>query len=748
MGVVDRRRSSFLLGVLCLALLAAALGACTRKVQPCPDAEGVASPQSGSSRSLGNSRTFEPWIFVENKGQILDSKITFYARYQGRVITFGKRTVGVELPGLTKGPGTGVVKPTGVKIGGGTRIEFGDVNVAPTPLGRLDSYSNFYLGADPDNWREHVPHYERLVYVNIYPHIDLIFFFDEQRRLTFEYHVRPGGDPAHIVMRYSGVQSLWVTEEGHVLTRGNHGILRQSIPVTYQDHGDHRERVPSENSLKGSRLLAFHFPKGFDPSRELVIDPTLEFSTYWGSRDATNRTVSIDPEGNVYMAGGSPESNWPSTLGRRHCGGFDVTVAKFDPQGNLLWSTLLGGPQEDYAYVSAVSEKGELYLSGRAGEGFPTTAGAFDRTFNGGLGGGGHSPTDAFVTKLSPDGRIVYSTYIGGNGDDNGRAIHLLPSGKLIIGGGNSTSDDLPTDQGTNPGPVLKPRKGGLKDSWIALVSADGASLEFCTYFGPSDDRQRYGDETIRALGVDSRLNIWIGGTTHGSDITPTQDAFQKQRGMGQEAYIAKLSSDGEKLVYFSWLGGDGVDEIETEGVSDTKGNFYVAGSTDSMNFPTSPGAFQSQLSGKYGGGWTAKISDEGRLVVSTLYGGTVGGAGGFFGPVVDRTGNIYVTGPFRCDDCPLTADAYQTQRAGAVDSVMAVFSPDGKELLYGSYFGGTHDDVPRHIGIHPNGTALYIIGLTGSTDIPIVNGFQSTPAGTFLVKFSLSLDRKVVEKQ
>ena len=337
--------------------------------------------------------------------------------------------------------------------------------------------------------------------------------------------------------------------------------------------------VPSAFSIRSPHSLAVQVTGRYDTTRELVIDPTLVFSTYWGAGGANNRTVAIDPSGNIYMSGGTIESYWPTTLGRPHCGGSDVTVVKFDQNGKLLWSTLLGGPSEDSAHVSAVNDKGELYVSGRSGRGFPTTPGAFDRTFNGGKGGGPHEPGDAFVVKLSSTGEVIYSTYIGGNGDENGRAIHLLPSGKLIVGGGNSTSTDLPTNKGTIPGRVLKPQKGGNKDSWVAVVAQDGRNLDFLTYFGPNDDSQKRGDETIRALGVDAVGNIWIGGTTFGTDMTPTPNAFQRVRGSDSstsEAYIAKLSPDGKKLVYFSWLGGNKNDEIETEGVSEKMGTFML----------------------------------------------------------------------------------------------------------------------------------------------------------------------------
>lgn len=509
-------------------------------------------------------------------------------------------------------------------------------------------------------------------------------------------------------------------------------------------------------------------------SRSIVtgggVHATLEFASYLGAGGANCRSVVVDPAGNVYISGGAGSPDWPTTDGSKHAGGSsDVAITKLAPDGKLLWSVLLGGPYEDYAYVSAVSDTGELYVSGRAGKGFPTTEGAFDRTFNGGIGGGPHSPTDAFVLKLSTEGKLIYSTYIGGSGDDVGRAIHLLPSGKLIVGGGNTTSPDLPTDRGTLPGPVLKPRLGGDKDSWVSIVADDGRSLDFLTYFGPSDDHGK-GDETIRALGTDSHGNIWIGGVTQGSGMTPTPDAFQKVRAripatsslldrllgrnsgrnaVDSEAYVARLSPDGRRLVYFSWLGGTGFDEIETEGISDAQGNFYVAGSSAARDFPTTPGAIQSELRGGEadnpfaGDGMLARINDAGSLDFATLYGGSTPGSEGLFGPVLTAAGDVCATGRFHSTDLPLTAHAQQPAKAGppgSQDAVLMCVSGDGKNLRYASYYGGTGTDHGRLLAIGPDGNTFFIVGETRSTDLPLKDAYNPQPSGAFIAKFRLDM--------
>ena len=251
-------------------------------------------------------------------------------------------------------------------------------------------------------------------------------------------------------------------------------------------------------------------------------------------------------------------------------------------------------------------------------------------------------------------------------------------------------------------------------------------------------------------VGVDVSLNVSADGAVAeidaASDLAPTPDAFQKRRGSPHgtgEAYIAKLSMDGRRLVYFSWLGGNGYDEIETEGISDGSGNFFVAGSTGSVDFPTTRGAFQTVLSG--GGGdqfadaWVARIDNGGALGAATLFGGSTEGPEAFFGPVVDDRGNIYATGRFRSDDVPVTSNALQPLKAGpsgVQDAFVAVFSPDATRLLYGSYFGGSGLDRGRHIGIHRTGREVYVIGETESGDLPLRDAAQTTPGGAFMAMF------------
>ena len=264
-----------------------------------------------------------------------------------------------------------------------------------------------------------------------------------------------------------------------------------------------------------------------------------------------------------------------------------------------------------------------------------------------------HAPTDTFVTKLTANGRsLVFSTYIGGSGNDNGRAIHLARNGELVVGGGASASRDLPTTPGAYKRTTTT-KKGGF----VARLSVNGSQLRFLTYFGPNDTQGP--GETLRSLGEDTAGNIWIGGSTKGKALTTTPDAFQPLHGGGSaECYIAKLSPDGKDLVYLSWLGGNRGEEIETEGVTDSDGNFYVVGGTGSSNFPVTANAYQKRPRGVHAG-FVTKINEDGSLAFSTLFGGSAqNGSEGFFGPVIDKHRNVYAFGRFRSTDLPTTSDA------------------------------------------------------------------------------------------
>jgi len=461
------------------------------------------------------------------------------------------------------------------------------------------------------------------------------------------------------------------------------------------------------------------------------LSAELAIASYWGSGEATVRTATFDGAGNLYLSAGTQNpAGFPQTApSRGRLGFWDLGIAKFDATGKNLWSIVIGGPGEDYPYVSALDREGNLIVGGRGGPDFPMTAGAFDKSFNGGFPVGPHGPTDGFLLSISPAGALRWATYIGGKGDDIIRAIQTLPDGRIAIAGGMAEADDLPVTPG-----VVKPKLGGAKDAWVAAVRPDGAALDFLTYFGPSDDRDRKADETLRAIGLDAAGELWLAGTTQGSDLTPTPDAFQKARGGGGSAFVAKLSLDGRRIPYFSWLGGNEGDDVETEGLSDARGAFYIAGGTSSVDFPATSGAVSR---GGGDDGWIARIEPSGALGMALRFGGS--GDDHFFGPALDAAGFVYASGTVHSTDLPVTAGALQPRFGGGPsDSMLAAFDPSGA-LAFSTYFGGSGSDTGRFVAADPSRRRVVLIGDTQSPDLPMRNAAQTKPGGVYFAIFEVT---------
>lgn len=243
------------------------------------------------------------------------------------------------------------------------------------------------------------------------------------------------------------------------------------VPIAAALHGN-----PGGNRAVLAIVLAFACGRDgasnaqAPPAALLPASVPLELSlaSYWGSPGGSAlRSAVFDAAGNLYIAGGTEDpAEWPQTApAAGPLGWFDVIVAKFDPSGRNLWSVVIDGPGEDYAYVSALDRDGNLLVGGRGGPEFPVTSGAFDTSFNGGVPVGPHGATDGFLLSLSPEGKLRWATYIGTSSDDVIRGIELLASGSVAVSGSAHEARDLPTTAG-----VLKPRAGGAQDAWVALV--------------------------------------------------------------------------------------------------------------------------------------------------------------------------------------------------------------------------------------------------------------------------------------
>jgi len=379
----------------------------------------------------------------------------------------------------------------------------------------------------------------------------------------------------------------------------------------------------------------------------------LVYSTYFGgSKGDDAYGIAIDGSGNVYVTGFTYSANFPVTpeaFQTKHGGGCtDIFVTKLNASGNdLVYSTYLGRSGKDRGFGIAIDSRGNAYVTGWTNSGdFDVTPGAFQTKYGGG-------PWDVFVTKLNASGSgLVYSTYLGGSGDDVGNGIAIDSRGNAYVTGWTNSGDFDVT-----PGAFQTKYGGGPWDVFVTKLNASGSDLVYSTYLGGS------GEDGGNDIAVDESGNAYVTGYTYSTDFDVTPGAFQTTFGGGKYyAFVTKLNATGRGLAYSTYLGGSG-DDFGWGVAVDISGNAYVTGYTGSTDYDVTPGAFQTTIGGA-ADVFVTKLNASGSgLVYSTYIGGRRNDRG--FGIVIDVSGNPYVTGFTNSTDFIVTPGAFQTGYGG-----------------------------------------------------------------------------------
>ena len=333
----------------------------------------------------------------------------------------------------------------------------------------------------------------------------------------------------------------------------------------------------------------------------------------------------------------------------QHHIGFQVAVYDrskpliIDP--TLAYSTYLGGSGGDQGQSIAVDAAGNAFVTGHTQSvNFPTTAGRFQTTFGGGS-------EDVFVTKLNPTGSsLVYSTYLGGSGDDFGLGIALDSSTNAYVTG-LTASTNFPTSG------AFQPALAGSFDAFITKLDSTGSMLIYSSFLGGADlDR---GNE----IALDSLTNAYVTGQTSSTNFPTTLGSFDTTYNGGGDAFVTKINPTGSGLVYSTYLGGSGGTDSGQDIVVDAGGNAYVTGSVESSDFPTITGAFQTAHAGGTDA-FVSKLNATGSgLVYSTFLGGNSLDFGG--GIAIDSLMNAYVTGYAASSNFPTTPGTFQPAFSG-----------------------------------------------------------------------------------
>jgi hypothetical protein len=685
-------------------------------------------PAAVRSKFIGENQRHDlyaelPLGFEANEGQA-DSRVKFLSRGEGYALFL---TGDEAVLALKKGsPGQRPADRSLQVNGDVLRLGLAGANPAATVLGvdELPGRSNYFVGNDPARWRTGVANYSRVRYQKVYPGIDLVYY-GNQRQLEYDFVLEPGADPGEIALRITGAERASISSLGDLVLETSGGQVAFRRPVIYQEQGGERREVSGgyqlSDRLKGG-IQEVRFQVGaYDRSRQLVIDPSLSYSSYLGGTgDDYGNAIAIDASGNAYLTGSTLSTNFPTLSAYEttcaSCTTFtepDVFVSKVNASGSaLVFSTYIGGNYEDSGNGIAVDANEYVYVTGTTSSSNFPVLNAFQSVAGGPTTPG--EPGDAFVLKLNPSGSsLVYSSYLGGSAEDDAYGIAIDSAGEAFVVG-HTESTNFPT---VDP---YQAQNNGSFDVFVTKVSSAGSSLVYSTYLGGAAEDDGY------AIAVDSGENAYITGQTLSNDY-PTANAYQAAYGGGADAFVSKLSFASSKLSlsYSTYLGGSSTDQ--GFGIAlDSSDNVYVTGLTSSTNFPTA-NPFQGSFQGGTSDAFLSKLSSNGTtLTYSTYLGGSDTDSGKAV--AVDASGHAHVAGYTSSTNFP-TANPVQSTYAGNQDGFLSRISPTGCSLVFSTYLGGKSTDSANGVAVDSSGDS-YLIGSTLSNDFPTEKPFQAATGG------------------
>ncbi|MBI2689980.1 MAG: hypothetical protein HYX27_27055 [Acidobacteria bacterium] len=570
------------------------------------------------------------------------------------------------------------------------------------------SHTNLLLGNDPAKWMHNARHFGQVRISGAYPGIDVVF---HSRRgiVEFDFEVSAGANAALARFAFPGRKPV-LQSDGSLRVAAEAGDLVLPKPVAYQDGG---ANVESRFVLRGREA---RFALGsYDRGKRLVIDPALAYLTYHGGGGNESAYASaVDAAGNIYIAGATTSSNFPATPGVLQAtplGKTDAYISKFNAAGTLVYSTLLGGADNDRIDDIAVDSQGSVYFAGASASGnFPLVNAIQSINKGGGAG------FDVIFGKLNPSGAaLVYSSFYGGNYDDEALACAIDADGNLYLTG-FTISDNFPFTPGAFQTSNRSPIAG---NGFVTKIAPAGDKAVFSTFIGGGVNDRFYD------IALDKNRNIYLAGDSL-SPTFPVLGAYQPTNRGNYDAVLTKLRADGAALAFSTFIGGAQLDTAFGVEV-DANDNVFVTGTTMSPTFPTTTGALQKDLSGP-SDMFIMKFDATGSILqASTLFGGNREEEP--FRMAIDRAGSVYIAGTTASAGIR-TVDAVQQTSGGARDAFLLKLSNALDTVQMFTYLGGTNDDFGLTMALDPSGR-LIIAGRAVSTDLLTTsNARQKTSSG------------------
>lgn len=711
-----------------------------------------------------------PMMFEANSGQT-DPRVKFLSRAPGYTLFLTDKEAVLLLPAGSpasaaaragqhsqKVPGPHLERSVTPKLTRAVRLKFegGSTPIAVTGRDQLPGKTNYFMGNDPKQWRKNVANYEGVEYRGIYPGVDVLFHGNLQR-LEYDFVVAPGADPHAITLDVEGAKRMRITSRGDMVLGVGQSELELEKPVVYQEVQGQRREVAGNFVLRGPRRIGFALGS-YDHSQPLVIDPILAYSTYLGGGNITGaandagKAITVDSAGDVYVTGTTTSIDFPVTTGAYQStypdpGNTAGFVTELNPSGSaLVYSTYFGSTPSGLTTVTAIAldAAGDAYLTGNTNSNFPTTAGAYKT-----------SETDifgnfAFATELNSTGTgLVYSTFLSGtettgthstygfgiavDADDNAYVVGTTTSPTYSTTPGAFQSQGCPSPTTTCGG-----------TGFVTKVASGGSSLSYSTYLGTGSNKPE-------AVDVDSSGDAFVVGSTEASTFPVTPGAFQTSSSDPVAVFVTKLSPDGTALAYSTFLSGtNGTSANEALAVAvDASGYAYVTGQTSDSDFPTTSGAYQTNLLDETDA-FVTKLNLTGSALVYSTYlpGQTIG-----YGIGVNSSGAVYVAGNNNGyqGTFPTTPDAFQpSPLTTTTNGFLTVFNSSGSGLVYSTYLevpSGNEITDAFAVAVDSTGSA-YVAG-AAQPGFPTTPGaFKTTltanatypdPVNAFIMKFAFA---------
>lgn len=597
------------------------------------------------------------------------------------------------------------------------RFEFlgAESPAAVSGAGELTGKVNYLLGNDPAQWRSGVSLFTQVHVGKIYPGVDLVYYGNQQR-LEYDFVVAPKSDPRTVAIRVTGADKIQLDAQGNLVFTLGRDAICQPKPLIYQTVAGVRKEISGGYRLTDKQTFAFQIGE-YDRELPLVIDPVLSYSTFLGGTGLDiGWDIAVDTNGFVYVAGETLSAGLatPGAFRTNYSGGSgyggDVFVAKFDNLGTTLsYLTYLGGNGDDAALGLAVDTAGNAYVTGfTSSTNFPFQAGLSNKLSGRPDPALGVYPLDAFVTKLNPSGSaLVYSTYLGGDSDDEGIGIAVdLDSNALVTGFTSSTN--FPT---TN---AAQGSFNGNLDAFVTKIASNGTSIVFSTYIGGTNM------DIGEGIAADAVGNVYVTGF-----LTTTNNA--------RVALVDKFSPSGTELQFllFGAITNVGIGDVTPFRLAlDSAGDVYIVGSESLTNFPAT-GSFLGGTNHSINGFLLKLAGDSFNRLFSVAFGGS--GTDEAWDVAVDAGGNAHIVGVTYSINFPTTNTSgfLRTTNSGGADAFVAVISSNGMTLARSAYLGGSNNDFGYAIKVDGAGND-YIVGKTSSTNFPTAAPFQSAFGGTY----------------